>query len=133
MPLMEAPSRRNNDDNLIPMINIVFLLLIFFMIAGQIQNSLPKDIHLPNGTTGKPANTARALLHITADGKLFIEGEQLALAELDDPRLLAKYDDWALVADKTVTAKRLDAVLRRIQNSDIERLTLLTQSVSAAP
>ena len=133
MPLMEAPSRRNNDDNLIPMINIVFLLLIFFMIAGQIQNSLPADIRLPSGTTGKPADTQRALLHITADGNLSIDGEHLTLAQIDDRRLLTMHNDWALVADKTVTAKKLDAVLRHVQNSGIERITLMIQSVSAAP
>ena len=37
----------NSDDNLIPLINIVFLLLIFFMVAGQMQKPLATDITLP--------------------------------------------------------------------------------------
>ena len=37
---------RSSDDGLIPMINIVFLLLIFFMIAGQIAQQEP-NLQLP--------------------------------------------------------------------------------------
>ena len=33
----EAPRKDNSDDQLIPLINIVFLMLIFFMVAGQIS------------------------------------------------------------------------------------------------
>lgn len=29
----------SNDDHLIPLINVVFLMLIFFMLAGQIRAS----------------------------------------------------------------------------------------------
>ena len=29
--------KQTNDDNLLPLVNIIFLLLIFFMIAGVIQ------------------------------------------------------------------------------------------------
>jgi biopolymer transport protein ExbD len=36
----EAVHKKNDsDDNLIPLINVVFLMLIFFMVAGQIQKS----------------------------------------------------------------------------------------------
>jgi len=35
MQLKPVERLRNNDDGLIPMINVVFLLLVFFMVAGR--------------------------------------------------------------------------------------------------
>ncbi len=47
-PLYQPQRAHNNDANMIPMINIVVLLLIFFMLAGQIQGYQAKDMRLPD-------------------------------------------------------------------------------------
>lgn len=36
------------DDNMIPLINVVFLMLIFFMIAGQIEKADPINVLPPS-------------------------------------------------------------------------------------
>lgn len=127
MALMKQSVRRSSDDNLIPMINIVFLLLIFFMIAGQIQSSLPEDIVLPEGNTGIPATVERTELHFSADGSLSVDGQALTLEQLDDQLVLSKEHNWVLIADRTVTARQLDEVLRRIQGAGVMSLKLMTQ------
>lgn len=127
MPLMKPLLRGTTDDSLIPMINIVFLLLIFFMIAGQIQNSMPADILLPEGETGTPADNERVQLYFSADGSLSVDGEKLTLAQLDEQLVQSKRANWALVADKTVTAKQLDSVLRQLQKVGVMSLKLMTQ------
>ena len=35
--------REYDDDGLLPLVNIIFLLLIFFMIAGVIEKKIVKD------------------------------------------------------------------------------------------
>ena len=37
MKFAEKNIKTKNDDNLLPLVNIIFLLLIFFMIAGVVQ------------------------------------------------------------------------------------------------
>ena len=43
MKLKTRDTIKNNDDNLLPLVNIIFLLLIFFMLAGVIAKQ--KDLH----------------------------------------------------------------------------------------
>ena len=133
MALMKTPVRQLSDDNLIPMINIIFLLLIFFMIAGQIQKSLPQDIALPVGDTGKPAELDRVELYFSADASLVLDGKTLTLTQLEQQLSLAQTANWVLIADKNLKAKQLDEVLRLIQKAGVMRLQLMTQRAGSAP
>ena len=48
MKLQTKERREYDDDGLLPLVNIIFLLLIFFMIAGVIEKRIVKDdIDLP--------------------------------------------------------------------------------------
>ena len=42
MKLITRKKREYDDDGLLPLVNIIFLLLIFFMIAGVIEKKLLK-------------------------------------------------------------------------------------------
>ncbi|WP_339674012.1 biopolymer transporter ExbD [Dasania marina] len=133
MALMKTPVCRLSDDNLIPMINIIFLLLIFFMIAGQIQKSLPEGIALPEGETGMPAELERVELYFSADASLVLDGKTLTLVQLEQQLSMANAANWVLIADKNLTAKQLDEVLRLIQKAGVMRLQLMTQRAGTAP
>lgn len=133
MGLMKTPVRQLSDDNLIPMINIIFLLLIFFMIAGQIQKSLPQDITLPVGDTRKPAELDRVELYFSADAILVLDGKTLTLTQLEQQLSLAQTANWVLIADKNLKAKQLEEVLRLIQKAGVMRLHLMTQRAGSAP
>ncbi len=65
-PLLTPRRRPASDDNLIPLINIVFLLLIFFMVAGQMQRPMAADIRLPDIDSQQPAQ-GDIQLELTAD------------------------------------------------------------------
>ena len=43
MKLKTKKNREYGDDGLLPLVNIIFLLLIFFMIVGVIEKSIVKD------------------------------------------------------------------------------------------
>ncbi len=43
MKLIAKKKREYDDDSLLPLVNIIFLLLIFFMIAGVIEKRIVKD------------------------------------------------------------------------------------------
>ena len=70
-PLLTPRRRAASDDNLIPLINIVFLLLIFFMVAGQMQRPMAADIRLPDIDSQQPAQ-GDIQLELTADGGLWL-------------------------------------------------------------
>ncbi|MGR3462263.1 MAG: ExbD/TolR family protein [Roseovarius sp.] len=63
------PRRRRAPEPIVPMINVVFLLLIFFLMSAQIAPPAPFDVTLPESAAGDhtaPADT----LYMDAEGRL---------------------------------------------------------------
>ena len=60
MKLKTKNRRDYEDDGLLPLVNIIFLLLIFFMIVGVIEKNILRDnLELPIVTLDK-----LSLIHI---------------------------------------------------------------------
>jgi len=138
MLLSARASRQQSDDGLIPLINIVFLLLIFFMIAGQIRPQEQQDIVPPTSASQKPIATPQWLLEMDAQGQLRINGEAVPLAELGNYFSRAGYSaanttestEWpqlALKLDQALTAKDLDAVLNPLREQGVPGVTLYSR------
>ncbi len=75
---MKFEGRRRSKArlNLVPLINIIFLLLIFFMFAGSIEPPDPFVVELPSTTHAEPPEPLyeTIILHIGADGQLALNG-----------------------------------------------------------
>jgi biopolymer transport protein ExbD len=74
--------RQKIDDvqiNLTPLIDVVFLLLIFFMVSTTFNQSTELTIDLPTATSNAPSSDAskNVELVITADGQYVINGQTL--------------------------------------------------------
>tara|TARA_R110001606_G_scaffold254489_1_gene402448 strand:+ start:363 stop:785 length:423 start_codon:yes stop_codon:yes gene_type:complete len=74
--------RQKIDDvqiNLTPLIDVVFLLLIFFMVSTTFNKSTELTIDLPTATSNAPSSdrSQNVELVITADGQYVINGQTL--------------------------------------------------------
>ncbi|MEO9275316.1 biopolymer transporter ExbD [Marinomonas sp. 5E14-1] len=74
--------RQKIDDvqiNLTPLIDVVFLLLIFFMVSTTFNQSTELTIDLPTATSNAPRSdvSQNVELVITADGQYVINGQTL--------------------------------------------------------
>lgn len=127
--LLAFRRRRNSDDNLIPLINVVFLLLIFFMVAGQFGQPLPDHIAAPASTSAQRLEVApvslrldRTLLLTLNEQPVTVDGLGPALQGLaaKDPASLRV----VLKADRAIRAGDLDAVLAVLRTQGIARVTL---------
>ena len=64
--------------NLTPLIDVVFLLLIFFMVSTTFERTSEIEIELPEASAGRPDREAAAVeVRIDAEGRLYLNGEQL--------------------------------------------------------
>lgn len=64
--------------NLTPLIDCVFLLLIFFLVASQISDEEPQlDLDLPNVSEALPAmfQPEELVINVDTEGRYFIEGQ----------------------------------------------------------
>ena len=67
--------------NITPLIDIVFLLLVFFMLTSHFMNEKQFEIVLPDAESGQEKNTDQSeIITIKPGGEVF-KGEQLLAAE----------------------------------------------------
>lgn len=72
--------------NLTPLIDCVFLLLIFFLVASRIADEESQlDLDLPNVSEALPAmfQPQELIINIDAEGKFFINGEFRPLEQVE--------------------------------------------------
>jgi biopolymer transport protein ExbD len=67
------PPRKTPSENLLPMINVVFLLLIFFLIAATLAPPEPFAVTPPTAASGGEPGEG-AVLYLGPDGALGFEG-----------------------------------------------------------
>lgn len=85
MPLKTGTVEEPKLD-LTPMIDIVFLLIIFFMVGTQFtEMERQYDIKLPTVSNAKPLTNLPddIIVNVQKDGKISINGEQKSLSELE--------------------------------------------------
>ncbi|MFO1422177.1 MAG: biopolymer transporter ExbD [Candidatus Competibacteraceae bacterium] len=77
------PHRREEPDlNLVPMIDVVLVLLIFFMIATSLRHESKLEIRLPESTSQPlPSNLAQLEVDIDASGRYALNGQTLATTD----------------------------------------------------
>ena len=73
MKLQTKKKREYDDDGLLPMVNIIFLLLIFFMIAGVIEKRIINDdIELPAAELNRFENREVTKIFVNKDNIFFV-------------------------------------------------------------
>lgn len=83
MRLREAPSDEP-EVNLTPLIDVVFILLIFFMVSTTFQRESEIRIELPEASADAVDERGEVLeILIDAEGHFFIGGEQVVNTELE--------------------------------------------------
>ncbi len=81
------------EVNLTPLIDVVFILLIFFMVSTTFQKESQIKVELPQAT-GQPTEEHKELLEIVidAEGRYFIDQRQVVNTQLDTlKRAIRKY------------------------------------------
>ena len=73
------PHRREEPElNLVPMIDVVLVLLIFFMIATSLRHESKLEIQLPESTSQPiPGNLAQLEVDVDASGRYAVNGQWL--------------------------------------------------------
>ena len=124
---------RSSDIGVIPLINIVLLLLIFFLIAGQMADRQDRQgFQPPTSVSNKPIRHLPITLSLNMHRQLALNGEELSFETLGPALQAALFDDTqqiALKIDRDVTAGTLDKLLDVIRSHNVA--TVMLYSVNA--
>ncbi len=128
MKLRNRNNQDANDNNMLPLVNIIFLLLIFFMIAGVIQKQKELyEVDLGQATIDTYVEREINTIFIDDDGSLVFNDEPIAFDNLAE--IVANLKDKTqlmIAADKELSAFRLNKVLLVLANQDIKKLFIMT-------
>ncbi len=121
--------------NLTPLIDVVFLLLIFFLVAARYseeERQLP--VQLPEASEARPliAKPLELYINIDVQGRFFVTGKQLTLKELDGVLQTAWVNNHGRVpviirADKRCRVESLVAVMNACNKAKLYDYTISTQ------
>ncbi|WP_212524241.1 biopolymer transporter ExbD [Actibacterium sp. MT2.3-13A] len=126
MDFRPARPRRRPAEAIVPMINVVFLLLIFFLMTARIAPPAPFEITPPLASGGEPA-TEKVSLFLSADASPSYGGASGAAAW---QALAERPDDAApllIRADAELPAATLAQVLKRLAGLGIASVMLTTR------
>ena len=70
-----ALKKKIKQINLIPLINIIFLMLIFFMLAGTITTIDPHKINIPESIIKNDPLTPFLTIIVKKNGEVFIDSK----------------------------------------------------------
>ncbi len=124
MILVQHKPKRHDDSNLIPLINVVFLMLIFFMVAGEIAVQAPIDINEPHSTSQTYMNPEFTELYVDSTGLVYSGSSVIQLSTFG-PSL--KNSDVRLGVDQSMPAKQFVPLLKELKGYGINSLTLRTR------
>jgi len=133
---LPPPPQREPGEPVIPLINVVFLLLIFFMLAGEINRHGDSELRAPTAHSAElaaPPDTEP--LALRADGSLWLGERALvgASGAAQLAELAASADSATLFADATVPATQLLATFDALRSAGFAQVNLMTRAPQASP
>ena len=127
MKLANKIKREYDDDSLLPLVNIIFLLLIFFMIAGVIEKRIIKDdIELPSADLTKFDNKEITKIFINKNNEYFINDELIEIGNINQYIKAIKKNEVVIIADKSLLINDINLLLIKLHENDIKNIKLLS-------
>lgn len=142
---MRVPARpigRGLQFNITPLIDVVFLLNIFFLVATYyIRNEQVDPVNLPPATRGQDeeATAHRLIVTVTAAGNWLIGGEPVTLKDIDERlrQLTSRVDPAAIElrirADRVVPFQIVEPMLILASRQQVQRVRFAVTDQTASP
>ena len=117
---------------IIPMIDIIFFLLVFFMMSMLtmvVQKSMP--LTLPQSTTAKVSMEENIPITVTAEGDVYYEKEKLSLSALENRLWEKKQQEEVSIILRGDTAANYGTVVQvmdMIKNLGISKVYIATDN-----
>lgn len=127
---LPTPAPRRKAEPTITLINVVFLMLIFFLVAGTLAPPMDSAISMIETSEAERIPPSEAL-SVRSDGSLFFKGRTVSLEEWanSDIALATRESGEApkLIADRELPAPDLVAIITEMRGLGFERVSVVTE------
>ncbi len=117
-----------SDINMTPLIDMVFILLIFFIVTTSFVREAGVDVDRPSARTAETKQQAGVILGLTREGRVYVEGRPLDIRSVRAymERFLAENPEGSavIVADTASMTGTLVQVLDQCRLAGVENLSV---------
>ena len=126
-----SKSDDDSDINLTPMLDVVFIMLIFFIVTATFIKQAGIDVYRPDALTAQKKPTVSVLLAIGPTGEIWIDKKRVDITAVRTviERLHAENPKGTLViqADRAAKSEKLMAVLSAARGAGLKEVAIATE------
>ena len=121
--------QKEAPETMLPLINIIFMLLIFFMLLANFNAMAPFPVEPPDAANATPSHRGLTVF-VSAKGHIAVDGKEVRpdalVARLRDRLRTTPPPIVWLRADRAVNADRVIAIMERLRIAGVTELRLTT-------
>ena len=121
----------DSDINLTPMLDVVFIMLIFFIVTATFIKQAGTDVYRPEALTAEQKPTVSVLVAINGKGEVWIDKKRVDVTAVRAhiERLHAENPKGGLViqADKEAKSEVLMGVLAAARGAGLSEVAIATE------
>lgn len=132
---LARPTQTRQRESTIALINIVFLMLIFFLVAGTLTPPLDNDVSLISTIEADQAQPPNALF-VTSEGEMRLRGtatdaQSFMLERVDTlGETAARELEIKVAADRELPAAKLVDIVGALKAAGASRISIITERVA---
>ena len=129
-PISQAVAEEE-EINITPMLDVVFILLIFFIVTANFIKEHGLEVNRPDSETAEPTENAAILIAVGNAGEIYMDGRRIDKRQVkaNVVRLLAENPQGSVViqADEKATADTIMAVMDGAREAGVYNISLASE------
>ncbi len=121
-----ADDSETSEVNLTPMLDVVFIMLIFFIVTTSFIKESGVEIQRPESSAASPQPDAQVMVAITPEGAVWVDGQPVDLHRVggEVAGLVSDGGSVVIQADRESTTGLLIEVMDRIREAGVEQVAV---------
>ena len=126
---LSAASDESSEVNLTPMLDVVFIMLIFFIVTTSFIKESGVEIERPESSAASARPDVQVLVAITPEGAVWVDGEPVDIHRIGTTVAGMVSDDGSVViqADREAATGVLIEVMDRLRDADVDKVAVAAQ------
>ncbi|MDR5899841.1 biopolymer transporter ExbD [Halomonas vilamensis] len=116
----------STEVNLTPMLDVVFIMLIFFIVTTSFIKESGVEIERPESSAASPQPDAQVLVAVTPEGAVWVDGRPVDLHRVGQTvaDILTGEGSVVIQADRDATTGVLIEVMDRLQSAGVDQVAV---------
>lgn len=133
MVKFERHTKKMKPVSMVPLINVVFLLLIFFLVSGTVKQFEVIDVELPEASSGEVLDEGAIVLLLGRHDEVILNDRPIGLMDVQAEMAESLKENPERIitvkADSRMNASRLISVMDQIKAAGGVNISLITQAL----